>query len=166
MKERAPAHPPAVTHSSAVTGQAVDTVKALDGALRRLMWEERIWLKQALREYDLEIPPFMVLTHLIQLGGNTTMGALAKQLDQRNTTMTGHIDRLESKGLVTRKFGIAEDRRQVTVHLMPKGKTIVQGIMAARQEHVRRACAHLSEPEIQHFVNLVEAYLDTAENEK
>jgi DNA-binding MarR family transcriptional regulator len=166
MNERTLANPASIKPPGEMTEHPIEAISSLDSVLRRLMWIERVWLKEALREYDLEVAPFMVLTHLKHLGGNTTMGALAKHLDLRNTTMTGHIDRLEGKSLVTRKFGIAEDRRQVTVHLTPKGKAVVERINSSRREHIRQTCAHMAAHELQQFVGLLEAYLELAENEK
>ena len=68
------------------------------------------------------------------------MGALVKQLQQRNATMTGHVGPSEKNGLVTRKFGDAEDRRQVEVQLTPRGKVLVKRVSALRREHVQQ-CA-------------------------
>ncbi len=137
---------------------------ALDRNVRRLMWQERVWLKQALRADELEVAPFMVLSHLAQLGGATTMGALAKHLEQRNTTMTGHIDRLEKKNFVVRKFGGGQDRRQVSVQLTPQGTAFLKRIHTARSEHVRQAAAHMTVAKVQELVSLLELYLTNPEN--
>ncbi len=146
--------------------QVPETISALDNAVRRLMWRERVWLKQALRADELEIAPFIVLAHLAHLGGVTTIGALAKDLDQRNTTMTGHIDRLEDKKFVIRKFGGAHDRRQVSVQLTTAGEEFLRRINLARREHIRQAAAHMKVSQVKELVSLLELYLSWAENPK
>lgn len=165
IKKRATASPTRRKHTTHAAHSA-EAIHALDAALRRLMWLERGWLKDALREDKLEIAPFIVLGHLRHCGEATTIGALAKHLDQHNTTMTGHIDRLEQKGFVTRKFGGAADRRQVVVQLTPEGKTFLERINTSRHEHIRQMCAHISARGVQQFVAMLEEYLGPAENEK
>lgn len=135
-------------------------ITALESAVRRLMWRERVWLKESLRNYDLDIGPFIVLGHIAHTNGKTTMGSLVKQLEQRNATMTGHVDRLESNGLVARMFGNAQDRRQVEVKITPKGKSLLRQVSALRREHVQRMCAHMPPDDLTRLVSLLECFLN------
>ena len=87
------------------------------------------------------------------------MGALVRQLEQRNATMTGHVDRLEKNGLVTRTFGNAEDRRQVEVKLTLRGKGLLKRISAQRRDHVQQMCMHMPADDLTRLVELLECFL-------
>lgn len=139
---------------------------ALERNLRRLMWQERVWLKSYLHAFDLDLAPFMALNHLAHLGGIATIAELVEHLGQRNTTMTGHLDRLQDKGLVTRKFGKAKDRRMVSVRVTAKGATFLERAQAARRARIARGCAEMSADQIQHLAQLLEVYLHRVEQAK
>src|SRR5438552_681256 len=99
--------------SAARDAERATAVETLSGALRQLMWHERLWLKTVLAEYDLDISPWMILLQLKKNNGVCSMGELAQALEQPNATTTGHVDRLVEKGLVTREGGDEHDRRKV-----------------------------------------------------
>lgn len=135
-------------------------IRALEGSVRRLMWRERVWLRDSLRDYDLDIGPFVVLGHIAHMGGQATMGALVKHMEQPNATMTGNVDRLEKNGLVVRKFGNEQDRRQVMVMITPKGKTLVNHIGARRREYLTQMAAHMTTNDLTQLAKLLECFLN------
>lgn len=138
-------------------------LEALDGALRRLMWLERAWLKQTLSEYDLDVVTFMVLMQLQKQNGECPMGELSHALDLANATMTWHVDRLEQKGLVRREFGNLKDRRQVRVHITAQGKALARRVRQMRRDHLKQALGHLSARDRENFVRLLSSYLNELE---
>jgi DNA-binding MarR family transcriptional regulator len=154
-------------HTAAKTKQhssnAGELMESLDAALRRMWWLERVWLKQVLVEYDLDIPPYMVLMQLYKRDGVCPMGELAHALEQPNATTTGHVDRLEEKGLVKREFRTTSDRRQVRVHVTAQGKKLIARVQETRLKHLKNALVHLDAQDREHFVRLLQSYLEQLE---
>lgn len=138
-------------------------LEALDNSLRRLMWLERTWLKQALTEFELDIAPFMLVMQLLKRDGVCPIGELSHALDLPNATTTGHVDRLEQQGLVKREYGNQQDRRQVRVHVTAQGKAFAQRIKEQRRQHYRIALQRLAARDREHFVKLLSAFLDELE---
>jgi DNA-binding MarR family transcriptional regulator len=81
--------------------------------------------------------------------GNTP-GMSFKELGEKTLitkgTLTGVVDRLESKGIVTRRT-CAEDRRSMTVRLTPKGEREFKRIFIVHIDHCSQAFAGYSEEE-------------------
>lgn len=147
----------------AASKNASELMESLDAALRRLMWFERGWLKQVLVEYELDIPPYMVLMQLLKHDGVCPMGELAHALEQPNATTTGHVDRLEEKGLVKREFRSTSDRRQVRVHVTPQGHALLAHVKETRLQHLKHALVHLDAHDRENFVRLLQSYLKELE---
>ena len=86
---------------------------------------------QARRQYELDIWISLPLT-IVQLKslffisdqGSTTSGKLAVALGVTPTNMTGVVDRLVKRGLVSRTEG-AQDRRSVSLRVTDKGEELV-----------------------------------------
>lgn len=95
---------------------------------RRLDLERR----KAFADHGLEPWEFDVLSSLRRAGrmSGLTPGALMAELLVSSGTMTNRIDRLESKGLVSRSPS-PEDRRVVLVTLSDSGRERVDGALAA-----------------------------------
>lgn len=140
--------------------------EVLDGAMRRLMWLERTWLRQALAEYDLDIAHYMLLLQLFKRDGMCPMGELSHALDFPNATTTGHVDRLEQKKLVRREYGNLQDRRQVRVHLSPQGKALALKVKELRLQHVKQALHQIREQDREIFVRILTEFLDKLESTK
>ena len=151
------------TKSHAALSQEHNLVDQLDGALRRLMWVERSWLKQTLDEFDLDVVPFMLLMYLRKHNETCPIGELAHALGQPNATTTGHVDRLEQKGLVKREFGNQQDRRQVRVHVTTQGTALVRRVQQLRQEHLKRVLSHIDAREQRALLQRLENYLNAFE---
>lgn len=165
MTMRAPHNVPK-TKNHLTPPQSSDVLEALDAALRRLMWLEHVWLRQTLAKYEMDVAPFMILNQLIKHDGVCPMGELAHALEQPNATTTGHVDRLEQKGLVRREFGNQQDRRQVRVHVTPQGTALALRVKELRREHIQRALSHLDVSEREQFMRLLQNFLNELESAK
>ncbi len=66
------------------------------------------------------------------------IGELSHQFDLSPSTVTVHMDTLESKGLAERIREV-EDRRVVKVNLKEKGKNFIAGIIESRIHVLREA---------------------------
>lgn len=78
---------------------------------------------------------------LLQLKGApakewATISELAEQLQSKHHGVVALIDRCERAGLVERRPG-REDRRQVEVHLLPKGEALVEHLALLHQNELK-----------------------------
>ncbi|MDD2234308.1 MAG: MarR family transcriptional regulator [Desulfitobacteriaceae bacterium] len=78
--------------------------------------------------------------------GSLTMGELSKQLFTACSTATDLADRLERAGFVERVRS-HQDRRVVSVNLLPKGEGIVDLVITERQVFLGEILKQYTEPE-------------------
>lgn len=97
------------------------------------------------QEYDLTVPQFGTLEALYHLGP-LSLGELADKLLVTGGNVTYVMDRLESRGLVSR-YRSPEDRRVVQARLTPAGRDLVASVFPGHAEYVEHLCRHLSTPE-------------------
>jgi DNA-binding MarR family transcriptional regulator len=72
---------------------------------------------------DLTLPQFDALAQLLRHEGGMTAGALSRALLVTAGNVTGIVDRLEARGLVSRRT-LPEDRRTVLLTLTPVGRRL------------------------------------------
>lgn len=65
------------------------------------------------------------------------IGELAERLQVQHHSAVGLVDRLEADGMVTREPS-AEDRRQVFIHLTPRGEELLEKLASVHREQLRR----------------------------
>lgn len=88
-------------------------------SLRRIIQSIDRYSKELSKSYELTVPQLMCLKQLLK-NGELTPGKLAKEVCLSQATLTGIIDRLEQKGLITRKRS-KKDRRKMLVRLTDRG---------------------------------------------
>lgn len=99
------------------------------------------------RELGLTPSQFDVIATL----GNTngmSMGEIAEKTLVTKGTLTGIIDRLEQKDLVTREVP-PDNRRSFTVVLTPKGHQTFQKVFPAHIAYLKECFGKLSKPELE-----------------
>ncbi len=64
-----------------------------------------------------------------------TVSELAEQLQTKHHSVVALIDRCEKQGLVERRTG-RNDKRQVEVHLLPAGETLLAKLATEHQEEL------------------------------
>ncbi len=94
---------------------------------------------QRKRRYPLARAQFIILRTLSE-GGAATVGGLAKILLLDDSTMTRQVATLADKGLVKRTPNPA-DRRAGQIAVTPRGKALMQDMLALRSERVGRYIA-------------------------
>ena len=114
-------------------------------------------LDAELRHYGLTAPQWVPLLVLSKGRANTVAGC-ARAIDVDTGTMTRMLDRLETKGFVTRNRS-EEDRRVVKVELTKAGREIVKlippTVCAVLNSHLRG----FSEEEFETFKDLLRRFL-------
>ena len=85
--------------------------------------------------------------------GNT-QGLTCKELGERTLitkgTLTGVLDRMEARSLITRRAD-AGDARRTHIELTRKGNGLFAEVFPAHLRHLERAFGRLSESELQHL---------------
>jgi DNA-binding MarR family transcriptional regulator len=92
-------------------------------ALRRLIRATDLQSRQLERTVGLTAPQLLLL-QLLRQRGQMTIGALAKDMNLSQATVTTVMDRLEDRGLVERIRGEA-DKRKVYAALTAEGEKLV-----------------------------------------
>ncbi len=92
-------------------------------SLRRITRAIDLHSRKLAREYKLTGPQLVCLLQLSQ-NGQMTPSQLAGEVALSNATVTGILDRLESRALVTRERS-ASDKRRVNVRLTDAGRALV-----------------------------------------
>ncbi|MEI9975562.1 MAG: MarR family transcriptional regulator [Ignavibacteriota bacterium] len=95
----------------------------------------------------LGLSDFMVLEALLHKGPLTISEIQAKVL-LASGSMTGAVDRLESRGLAVRKSAPG-DRRVRRVELTPEGRRLIESVFREHARHLEEAVAVLGEEEKQ-----------------
>jgi MarR family transcriptional regulator, organic hydroperoxide resistance regulator len=119
-------------------GSAADEAWAL---LRELLFAERRRFFQTAAEFELHPAQAGALMHLDEDSG-LPMHEIASRLACDNSNVTGIVDRLEARGLVTRRPG-EQDRRVKYVALTPSGAR-VRAELSSRLAQVPVAIERLS----------------------
>jgi MarR family 2-MHQ and catechol resistance regulon transcriptional repressor len=137
-------------------------VRALDAFIKLVRAANSVGtsLAAAYTDAGLTESQFGVLEALLHLGP-LHPGDLAAKLLRSSGNLTLVLDNLEKRGLVRRERGTA-DRRFITVHLTPEGRSLIAGLFprhvsdvvgrfgvltAAEQEELGRLCRKLGRQE-------------------
>jgi DNA-binding MarR family transcriptional regulator len=91
------------------------------------------------QSHGLTVLQYQLLLHTKGFPGKewATVGELAERLQAKHHGAVALIDRCEKAGLVERRPS-REDRRQVEVHLLPKGEKLLECIATLHQPELRR----------------------------
>lgn len=90
--------------------------------------------RKILAHYPITSPQFIALQWLID-EGDMTIGELSKKNGLAFSTTTDLVDRMEKNKLVERKRD-TNDRRVVRIHVLKKGKTIIEEVIMKRREYL------------------------------
>ena len=102
--------------------------------IRKIVRSINLESKKIEKEYGVSIPQVLCLNYLHASDNfQATQGSMKKFLNLNASTISGIVDRLESKGLVARlpKSG---DKRVVTISLTAKGNRLLGKLPALLQE--------------------------------
>jgi DNA-binding MarR family transcriptional regulator len=112
-------------------------------AIRRIIRAIDLHSRHLLEECGLTGPQLAALQTLHREGVKSGV-ELARELQVGQATVSGIVDRLEKKGLVTRGKN-CDDRRLIGIALTPEGKQLVEKAPPLLQERFRRELAGLQE---------------------
>ena len=110
------------THYAASVSQA--QVREIVYMIRRLMQAGELYTKELNKNYHVSAPQLNCLLTLNELGP-LPPSQIAKHIMVKSSTVTGIVDRLERKNLVTRSRN-SPDRRVITIELTEAGEQLAQ----------------------------------------
>lgn len=90
--------------------------------------------------------PQLICLHSLSRNGSMTLSQLARDVSLGTSTTTGILDRLESKGLITRTRSTS-DRRKVALEITSSGKALIQATPSLLQDRFAAALSELPELE-------------------
>lgn len=119
-----------------------DDVARYENLMERLMLGFKARMMRVCKAGELTPPQYFALVTICRLG-RTKMSPLGDELGLSMGAASTLVDRLVTRGLVTRETD-PSDRRAVFVCLSPKGKEVLAEAMAARRELLTQVFEQLS----------------------
>jgi DNA-binding MarR family transcriptional regulator len=119
-----------------------DLMKDIFMDLRRIMRAMDVYSRQLATSHGLTGPQMLCLREITSHGALTT-GSLARAMALSPATLTGILDRLEARGLVSRERR-PEDKRRVLVSLTPHGQQMALELPSPLQERFGSRMTELS----------------------
>jgi len=131
--------------------------------IRKIVRSINLESKKIQKEYGVSIPQVLCLNFLHDSKNyHATQGEIRKFLNLNSSTVSGIIDRLETKGLVARlpKFG---DKRMVTIALTSKGEKLLTKIPSLLQEKLTERLDKLDDKTLQQIIDSLELLVNLLE---
>lgn len=122
-----------------------ETVNEIERLLREISLMVKRKGRDILTHFPVTPPQFNALLWICD-EGDLTIGELSQKMFLACSTMTDLIDRMEKNGVVARVRD-ERDRRVVRIHLLDKGREIIDQVMQARRQYLAEILAHLSDEE-------------------
>ncbi|KUF09144.1 MarR family winged helix-turn-helix transcriptional regulator [Pseudoponticoccus marisrubri] len=113
-------------------------------ALRRILRTTELYSRDLAQAAGLTPAQLRVLQIVVAKGGRTTPKALATQMGVSQATVTALLDKLQSRGLLTRTRSQA-DRRQTDVTITPDGQAATDEAPDALQQRYVKAFERLED---------------------
>jgi len=115
-----------------------------------------------IRNYNLTVSQLFLLLALYEKDASTPQ-ELSSKLALNSSTLTGILDRLENKGLITREIN-ANDRRSIIIRLTDKAKELKNELWNIYEDVNGKLRSALSQEEIEELYNIM-AKLEVKANE-
>jgi MarR family 2-MHQ and catechol resistance regulon transcriptional repressor len=119
--------------------------------------------ERSIEVLEMCLSDFAILEALLHKGPQSVRD-LGRRIDLTSGAMTTAIDRLETRGLVTRTDH-ATDRRAWAIHLTPEGKALISKVFAEHGQAMERAMRGLSKSERATLTDLLKRLGTTAEEQ-
>ena len=119
--------------------------------------------ERSIEALDMCLSDFAILEALLHKGPQSVRD-LGQRIDLTSGSMTTAIDRLETRGLVSR-VDHATDRRAWVIHLTPDGKALISKVFARHEQAMDRAMRGLTKSERATLTDLLKRLGTTAEEQ-
>ncbi|HSB05906.1 MAG TPA: MarR family transcriptional regulator [Thermodesulfobacteriota bacterium] len=132
-------------------------------ALRRIIKALQDYSQKVSYQFGVTGPQLWALKTLSQ-NGDLALGELSKRMYLHPSTITGLVDRLEKKDLVSRQRN-EEDRRVITIHLTSKGIGLAKKAPHPIQGKMVYGLRRLKKHELHSILNAVQKLTEIMEAE-
>lgn len=119
--------------------------------------------ERSIEALDMCLSDFAILEALLHKGPQSVRD-LGRRIELTSGAMTTAIDRLETRGLVTRADH-PTDRRTWVIHMTPDGKALISKAFAGHEQAMERAMRGLSKSERATLTDLLKRLGTTAEEQ-
>jgi MarR family transcriptional regulator, organic hydroperoxide resistance regulator len=130
-------------------------------SLRRIFKAIENYSQDVFSEFGITGPQLWVLKTILE-NGSLPLGELSKKMYLHPSTITGVVDRLESKGYVRRDRN-SEDRRVVNVRLTPAGEALATRAPSPAQGKMIYGLRNLAEEELTGIYRSVQKLVEIME---
>jgi len=134
-------------------------VNELISVIHRCM---RRFFESQMKKYDITPPQFEVLMTLWNEDG-IVLSELGRRLSRDGPTITGIIDRMEKKKLLTRKRSM-RDRRLIQVYLTPYAWEIKENLMAMQLDAGKDLTSNFTHHDIEALNTMLRRVLENIES--
>jgi len=117
--------------------------------------------ERSIEALDMCLSDFAILEALLHKGPQSVRD-LGRRVELTSGSMTTAIDRLETRGLVTRADH-PTDRRTWVIHLTPDGRALISKVFAGHEQAMEHAMRGLSKSDRMALTNLLKRLGTTAE---
>ncbi|MFS0751259.1 MarR family winged helix-turn-helix transcriptional regulator [Oceanobacillus sp. 1P07AA] len=131
-----------------------DPVNQMEKRLRYISGMIKQNGRKILNNYPITSPQFIALQWLLE-EGDLTIGELSNRISHAFSTTTDLVDRMEKNELVERVRD-TNDRRVVRIHLLEKGKHIIEEVIDKRQAYLGEVLTKFSEEEKEQLNQLLD----------
>jgi DNA-binding MarR family transcriptional regulator len=100
-----------------------------------------------------------VLWTLANNGRTATPGEISERLGVTSSTTTGLVERLADGGYIRRSHS-DEDRRQVLLQLLPKGRRMMEGFRKLRHSRLKKLMTRLGRTDLDRMTDALETLND------
>lgn len=121
-----------MTNSTTTASTDADITNQVLIALRKIIQAIDLHSRHLVKQVGLTGPQLIILNEA-KNAGNPTVGDLAKAISLSQATVTGVLERLESRGYIVRTKS-ASDRRKVLVSVTGAGMALLNGAPPLMQE--------------------------------
>ena len=118
--------------------------------IRKLMQGGELYTKELNKKYSISAAQLNCLLALYE-AGSLPPSQIAKHMMVKSSAVTGVVDRLEQKGLITR-IRNSPDRRVITIQLTDAGKHLAHNAPPPIQRKIIKGLEKLSPKEINRIV--------------
>lgn len=126
--------------------QVLTEIVELEWVLRKISAAIKQKGREILNDFPITPPQFVALQWLKE-HGDMTIGDLSAKMYLANSTTTDLIDRMEKTDLVQRVRSTS-DRRVVHIHLLDKGRQIIEQVIRARQQYLQEVLSNFEVEEV------------------
>ncbi|MRI65331.1 MarR family winged helix-turn-helix transcriptional regulator [Gracilibacillus thailandensis] len=134
-------------------GKEAEQIADIERELRFLSGIIKQKGREILNNYPITTPQFIALQFLLEQG-DLTLGELSKKINLAFSTTTDLVDRMEKNDIVERVKD-TKDRRVVRIHLLEKGRKIIQEVIEKRQKYLGEVLSNVKEEDMEQLSRLL-----------